>query len=49
MFGLERLKVVVVDINIDLCQSLVQEIVSQGGDALAVKCDVSDAEAGKIQ
>lgn len=38
----EGAKVVVSDISLDECQAVVDEIKSAGGEALAVKCDVSN-------
>jgi len=35
-------KVVVVDISLEDCQKVVEEITQQGGEAMAVKCDVSN-------
>ncbi len=34
-------KIIVSDISLEECQKVVDEIVSQGGEAMAVKCDVS--------
>ena len=34
-------KIVVSDISLEECQKVVEEIISQGGEAMAVKCDVS--------
>jgi 3-oxoacyl-[acyl-carrier protein] reductase len=37
-------KVVVSDISLDECQKVVDEIKDSGGDALAIKCDISQRE-----
>lgn len=37
-------KVVVSDISLDECQKVVDEIKDRGGDALAIKCDISQRE-----
>ena len=37
-------KVVVADISLEDCESVVKEIKENGGEALAVKCDVSKKE-----
>ncbi len=34
-------KIVVADISLEDCQKVVEEIISQGGEAMAIKCDVS--------
>ena len=44
-FANEGAKVGVFDLNIDGAQSLVEEIKANGGDGIAVACDVSKADA----
>jgi len=43
-FAREGAKVVVSDISLEDCQKVVEEITSQGGEAMAVKCDVTKKE-----
>lgn len=43
-FAKEGARVVVSDISLEDCQEVVDEIASQGGEAIAIKCDVTKKE-----